>query len=169
MKRKTLFLSMAAAFSLLIYSCGNDKTDETTATTTTTDQATTAPDQGAAGTDATAADPERGIGKYTSVELTHPLDPKMVEQGKTIYDVKCASCHKLSDEKLVGPGWAGITDRHAPEWIMNFLTKTDEMIDKDPKAQAMLEVCMVRMPDQNLTDDDARHTLEFMRKNDNKN
>jgi hypothetical protein len=40
------------------------------------------------------------------------------------------------------------------------------MIDKDPKAQAMLEICMVRMPNQNLSDDDARNILEFMRKND---
>jgi hypothetical protein len=33
----------------------------------------------------------------------------------------------------------------------------------------MMEVCMVRMPNQNLTDDEARHILEFMRKNDGKN
>jgi hypothetical protein len=40
------------------------------------------------------------------------------------------------------------------------------MLSKDPKAQAMLEVCLVRMPNQNLTDEDARSILEFMRKND---
>jgi len=49
---------------------------------------------------------------------------------------------------------------------MNFVTNTDEMITKDPKAQAMLEICLVRMPNQNLTDTDARDLLEFMRKND---
>lgn len=165
MKRKTILLSLATAMSILVYtSCGSDNTTADNTTTTTT--ATT---ETPATTDAAASDPERGIGKYTNVELTHPLDPKMVEEGKTMFDVKCSSCHKLSDEKLVGPGFGGITDRHSPEWIMNFLTNTDEMIDKDPKAQAMLEVCMVRMPDQNLTDDNARHVLEFMRKNDNKN
>jgi mono/diheme cytochrome c family protein len=111
----------------------------------------------------------KGIGKFTNVELTHPLDEKMVEQGKTIYDVKCASCHKLSEEKLVGPGWKGVTDRRQPEWIMNFVTNVDEMLNKDPNAQAMLEVCMVRMPNQNLKDDEARAVLEYMRKNDGKN
>ncbi len=40
------------------------------------------------------------------------------------------------------------------------------MIDKDPKAQAMLEICMVRMPNQNLDDQSARGLYEFMRKND---
>ena len=49
---------------------------------------------------------------------------------------------------------------------MNFATNVDEMLNKDPKAQAMLEVCLVRMPNQNLTDQDARSVLEFMRKND---
>ena len=49
---------------------------------------------------------------------------------------------------------------------MNFVTNTAEMIDKDPKVQAQLELCLVRMPNQTLTDEEARHLLEFMRKND---
>ena len=49
---------------------------------------------------------------------------------------------------------------------MNFATNTDEMLNKDPAAQAMLEECLVRMPNQNLSDEDARGIYEFMRKND---
>ena len=52
---------------------------------------------------------------------------------------------------------------------MNFVTNVDEMLDKDAEAKAMMEVCMVRMPNQNLTDAEARNILEFMRKNDGKN
>ena len=115
-----------------------------------------------------ASDP-KGIGKYTNVELTHPLDEKMVADGKNVYDLKCASCHKLTNEKLVGPGWKGVTDRRTPEWIMNFVTNVDEMIEKDTAAQRMLEQCLVRMPNQNLSEGDARASLEFMRKNDGKN
>jgi mono/diheme cytochrome c family protein len=111
-------------------------------------------------------DPTRGIGKYTKVELGDKLDAAMAESGKKVFDVKCSSCHKLTTEKLVGPGWSGVTSRRAPEWIMNFITNPDEMLDKDPVAQAQLEICLVRMPNQSLTDDDARHLLEFMRQND---
>ena len=111
----------------------------------------------------------KGVGPHQNVELTHPLDETMVASGKGVYDVKCASCHKLTDEKLVGPGWKGVTDRRTPEWIMNFVTNVDEMIEKDPAAQKMLEECLVRMPNQNLSAADARATLEFMRKNDGKN
>jgi hypothetical protein len=43
------------------------------------------------------------------------------------------------------------------------------MIEKDTAAQKMLEECLVRMPNQNLADDEARSVLEFMRQNDGKN
>lgn len=122
----------------------------------------------------TAAHPElkdevennRGIGKFTHVELSSTLNKELADAGKNVYELKCYSCHKLTDEKLVGPGWKGVTERRAPEWIMNFATNTDEMLTNDPQAKALLEICLIRMPNQNLTEDDARKVLEFMREND---
>lgn len=113
-----------------------------------------------------AYDEKRGEGKFTNVKVDATLNATLAAQGDKVYGVKCSSCHKLTDEKLVGPGWKGVTARHTAEWIMNFTTNTDVMLDKDPKAQAQLEICLVRMPNQNLTDDDARSLYEFMRKND---
>jgi hypothetical protein len=49
---------------------------------------------------------------------------------------------------------------------MNFITNPDPMIDKDPKVQAQLEICLVRMPNQSLNDDEARSVLEYMREID---
>lgn len=94
------------------------------------------------------------------------LDAALAENGNKVYGVKCSSCHKTNEEKLVGPGWKGVTGRHTADWILNFITNTDAMLDKDPKAQAQLEICLVRMPNQNLSDDDAKALYEFMRKND---
>lgn len=108
----------------------------------------------------------KGIGKFTDVKITTPLDQDLVKDGEAVYNMKCLACHKLTDEKLVGPGWKGVTKLRTPEWIMNFITNTDEMIDKSPIAQKMLEECLTRMPNQNLSDHDARAVLEFMRKND---
>ncbi|MEP7170636.1 MAG: hypothetical protein ABI855_14795 [Bacteroidota bacterium] len=51
---------------------------------------------------------------------------------------------------------------------MNFITNTSVMLDKDLAAQAEMVTCVVRMPEQNLTDEEARAMLEFMRKNDGK-
>ena len=148
--------------SALIYACGNQNSN--TAAEENTTPADVPKEEGTGGNP--SYDPKRGEGKFTHVEVGEKLDAAMAESGNKVYTVKCAGCHKLTDEKLVGPGWKGVTSRHSAEWIMNFSTNPDVMLDKDPKAQAMLELCLVRMPNQNLSDDDARHVYEFMRKND---
>ena len=163
---KKILLPGIIAF--IITSCGNNSSDEQSQTPSAiaakeksakTDQKET--------TDSVAAyDPKRGEGKFTRVDVSTALNGAMAESGNKVFTVKCSACHKLTDEKLVGPGWKDVTSRHTAEWIMNFATNPDAMIDKDPKAQAMLEICLVRMPNQNLSDDDARAVYEFMRKND---
>ena len=100
------------------------------------------------------------------VKLTNPLDAEMIKGGKGIYDLKCGACHKLTDEKVVGPGWKGVTKRRQPVWIMNMITNVDMMLEKDPEAQKLLEQCLVRMPNQNITEKDARSIVEYMRQND---
>ncbi len=114
-----------------------------------------------------AYDPKRGEGKFDETNVSvGALDAGMATKGKSIAETKCFSCHKTTDEKLVGPGWKGVTTRHTPYWIMNFITNPDPMIDKDPKVQAQLELCLVRMPNQNLTEEESRNIVEFMRQND---
>lgn len=94
------------------------------------------------------------------------LDKTMATTGKATYELKCQSCHRLTEERLVGPGWKDLTKRRQPVWIMNMITNVDMMLETDAEAQKLLETCMVRMPNQNITKDDARSVLEFMRGND---
>jgi cytochrome c len=108
----------------------------------------------------------KGVGRFKNVILQLPLNESMVSKGKAIYESKCFACHKLTSEMLVGPGWAGVTTRRTPEWIMNWITNTRVMLDKDLAAQAEMAICLIRMPNQDLTDDQARNVLEFMRQND---
>jgi len=114
-------------------------------------------------------DPAKGIGQVTTVTLNTPLEQERIPRGKAIYEMKCQACHKLNDQRVVGPGWAGVTKNRKPEWIMNMITNTDIMLDKDPEAQKLLELCLTRMPNQNVSIGDARDILEFMRKNDGEN
>jgi len=104
--------------------------------------------------------------KEGDITLTTPLDQAMVSAGKSTYELKCQSCHRLTEEKLVGPGWKGVTKQRKPLWIMNMITNVDMMLETDAEAQKLLEQCMVRMPNQNITKEDARKVLEFMRSND---
>ena len=104
--------------------------------------------------------------KAGDIQITNPLNAEWVTGGKSIYELKCQSCHRLTEEKLVGPGWKGVTQKRKPEWIMNMITNVDMMLATDAEAQKLLEQCMVRMPNQNLSKEDARKVLEYMRSND---
>jgi len=159
--KKKIVTVLGLALIVFLGACGGPETsgsaDEPAATT---------PSQNAVKEPA-AYDPKRGEGKFDETNVkTGALDAALADKGKSIAQTKCFSCHKTTDEKLVGPGWKGVTTRKTPHWIMNFITNPDPMIDKDPEVQAQLELCLVRMPNQNLSEDEARSILEFMRQND---
>ncbi len=156
---KILFAFLVLTFFM---ACGGDKK-----TSTESNGAESSGTTESKAPDTETYDPNRGEGKHTEESLAlGPLDAAKAEMGEKIQGVKCASCHKLGDERLVGPGWKGVTERRKAAWLMNFITNPDPMIDKDPELQAQLELCLVRMPNQSLSDDEARNILEFMRKND---
>ena len=163
MKYTLIIFSLLALF----IACAGEKKTDDKADSTKANEETSTP----ASKNPEEYDPKRGEGKWSSdnVAVGATLDATMAAEGEKIAQVKCASCHKLTAERLVGPGWAGVTKRRAPEWIMNFITNPDPMISKDPAVQAQLELCLVRMPNQNLADNEARAILEFMRKNDGVN
>lgn len=154
-------LSLIAVVVTILISCGEKKSSDDFSTPSKSGETETP-----ATSDPSTYDPNRGEGKHTTVEFGVSLDQAMATKGEEVASVKCTSCHKLTDEKLVGPGWKGVTERRKPEWIMNFITNPDPMIDKDPELQAQLELCLVRMPNQGLGDAEAREILEYMRKND---
>jgi len=115
---------------------------------------------------ATPVDDGKGIGEVKEVTLNTPLEQDRILRGKSVFEMKCAACHQLTDKRVVGPGWKDITKRRKPEWIMNMITNVEVMLDKDPEAQKLLELCLTRMPNQNVSIEDARDILEFMRQND---
>lgn len=154
--KSILATALLISGSLFYAACNNEeKPKEETTTTTKTEEPTTNQTE-VHGTEVKPGD----------VTLTTPLNQEWVKAGKSTYDLKCQSCHKLTEERLVGPGWAGVTKRREPHWIMNMITNVDMMLETDPEAQKLLEQCLVRMPNQNISLDDARQILEFMRSND---
>ena len=91
-----------------------------------------------------------------------PVDATLAAQGEEIYTTRCTTCHKM-DERYIGPALAGLMDRRSPEWVMNMILAPDKMIASDPEAQALLAEYNVPMTNQNLTQDEARAVLEYLR------
>jgi len=109
---------------------------------------------------------DKGIGPITEVKLG-PIDQNLVKKGKEIFDSKCASCHKL-EERYVGPPLKGVTKRRKPEWIMNMILNPTEMEQKDPIAKQLLAEYLTQMTFQNVSQEDARAILEYLRSIDEK-
>lgn len=148
-----------ATLTFALFSCGGDK--QTDSIPSESGDAIVETDAQMEA-DAAKYDPNRGLGKHEDVDVSK-FDPAMAAAGKSLAEVKCTSCHKTTDERLVGPGWLGVTKRQTPAWIMNFISNPDPMIDVDPELQKQLELCLVRMPNQGLNDTEAREVLEYMR------
>jgi mono/diheme cytochrome c family protein len=162
--KKKIIVALLLAMPLFYAACsGGSSTDDSSAGTS----GNTSETSGTSSGNASSYDPTRGEGKFDATNVTvGALDVAMADKGNVIAQTKCLSCHKTTSEKLVGPGWKGVTERRTPHWIMNFITNPDPMIDKDPEVQAQLELCLVRMPNQNLAENEARSILEYMRQND---
>ncbi len=147
-----------ALFLAVLTSCGNEKPREDNAAGNETNSGNAAaretPDEG------------KGIGEVKEVTLNTPLEQDRVKRGIAIYEMKCQACHRLDDKRVVGPGWKDVTKNRKPEWIMNMITNVDVMLDQDEEARKLLELCLMRMPNQNVSVGDARDILEFMRQND---
>ncbi len=153
MKKVLAILALSAVFS-----CGGEKTQESSDEQyETSEPKSNVPKSIAEG---------KGVGEVKTVELTTPLDQERIARGKAVYEMKCQACHRLDKQRVVGPGWEGLTTKRKPEWIMNMITNVDMMLEQDPEAQKLLEECLTRMPNQNVSVGDARDILEYMRQND---
>jgi cytochrome c551/c552 len=104
---------------------------------------------------------ENGIGPIRSVTL-NDIDSALAEKGKELFAVKCSACHKMG-ERYVGPALADVTERRTGAYIMNMILNPEEMIQTHPEAKALFAKFMTPMANQNLTEDEARAVLEFLR------
>lgn len=164
--QKKLLFSVLSGVMFMLASCGGDPStssgqEEQSSSTVESSEAPVS-----SVVDANAKSDSKGVGKFTSVQIGE-LDKGLAEKGKAIFESKCASCHKTAADKLVGPGMKGVTERRTPEWIMNMITNPEEMTKKDPVAKALFEEHLIQMTFQNVSDDEAREILEFLRQNDN--
>jgi mono/diheme cytochrome c family protein len=151
---KFSFLSILLAL-LLVSACGQSDDDQTSATADQTS------DNGL-----TAFQLEHGIGPITE-DVTLDLDDvDKIEQGRQIFDSKCAACHQMS-ERFVGPALGDVTDRRSNEFILNMILNPSDMARKHPEGMKMLADFMTPMPFQNVTEEEAKAILIFLHQQSN--
>ena len=159
MINRTTGVVSAVLFAMILYvGCsGEEKKPETTSA---------APETAAAAAEASDPMKDKGVGPVSSVSLGD-IDDKMAEDGKSVFEAKCTSCHKI-EAKHVGPALAGVTTRRAPEWIMNMMLNPGDITQQDPIAKELLATYIAPMANQSLTQEEARKVLEYFRSIDKK-
>lgn len=153
MRNKILSLATITAL-LLMYSCGNNEKKNEESSEAPQSMVQDAP-----------KDDGQGFGKFKNITLA-ALDEKLAAQGKIVFEAKCSSCHNTTDVKKTGPGLKGVTERRQPAWILNQITNPAEMTQKDPTAKELLATYLTQMTFQDVSDDQAKQLLEFLREND---
>jgi mono/diheme cytochrome c family protein len=139
------FLIIPAVLSLLLLGCGGQ------------------PEQPAVDTGGLSQDEfENGIGPVKEAVTLGAIDPALAEKGKTVFEQKCLSCHKLG-EKFIGPDLSQVLSRRTPRYVLNMILNPDEMTKRHPVAKKLLAEYLAPMAQQNLTQDEARAVLEHIR------
>ena len=105
---------------------------------------------------------EHGIGPITEVVALGAPDHELAEDGKELFDTKCSACHKLG-ERYVGPALGDVLARRSPAYVLNMMLNPQEMYEKHPIAKGLLAEYLSFMPNQGLTQEQARAVVEYLR------
>ncbi|MCF8368054.1 MAG: cytochrome c [Bacteroidales bacterium] len=86
------------------------------------------------------------------------------DEGKDIFQIKCAACHTVGNGRLVGPDLQGITEKRNQDWLIAFIKSSTAMIKSgDADAVAISkEYNGLLMPDNPYSDAQILSVLSFI-------
>jgi cytochrome c len=96
------------------------------------------------------------------VILQASVDKTLVSGGEKVFEQKCSACHKMT-ERYVGPALGDVTKRRSPAFVMNMALNPLGMVEKHPEAKKLLGEYFVAMPNQDISQDEARQVVEYLR------
>ena len=156
------FLTLIAAVALFsLTSCGGEKKTDKTPAKQETKKKETTPTSSKIDLNAPTLD-NKGIGPIKSVKLEDKIDDSMVAKGKELFKTNCTACHKIK-KRYIGPALKDVTKRRSPEWIMNMIMNSMEMLEKDPVAKALIAEYNAPMAQQQIPEKEVRAILEYLR------
>ncbi|MBI4181079.1 MAG: cytochrome c [Chloroflexi bacterium] len=98
-----------------------------------------------------------------SIQVAPVYAATPAEQGQTIFEQKCKSCHTIGSGRLVGPDLKGVTTNRDMEWLISFITTPDKLIAQgDPIAQQMVQQYGLPMPNLGISNYDAQAILAYI-------
>jgi mono/diheme cytochrome c family protein len=109
-------------------------------------------------------------GPAPTVNADFRVDATLAQLGGSVYQNKgCYMCHRIGDGRAAGPDLFGVTERRPIEWLTKFLKDTDDMLNSDDVAKALLaEFHHQRMPNIPMTDQQIQGLIHYLQDTANK-
>lgn len=97
---------------------------------------------------------------YSSSHAYAAVSP---ENGKTVFEQKCKSCHTIGGGRSVGPDLKGMNTGQDGDWIVRFIVAPDKLIaQNDARAKQLLQEYGFPMPNLGVSEEDARSILAYI-------
>lgn len=85
-------------------------------------------------------------------------------EGKAIFDEKCAGCHTIGGGNRIGPDLKDVANRRDLQWIKDFISDPAKMIASDPIAQQLLkDYNNITMPNLGLSPTQVDGLVEYLK------
>jgi mono/diheme cytochrome c family protein len=110
----------------------------------------------------TAFELEHGVGPITAPVELGTIDPAMATRGEELFQYNCEACHMLED-RFVGPPLGRVLERRSAAFVMNMILNPEQMAREHPEGQKLLAEYPLVMPYQNISEDEARAIVEYLR------
>ena len=105
---------------------------------------------------------KNGYGPIKQELTVDPINEKLAASGEKIFNKTCYRCHRLN-ERYTGPPLGGVTAFRSPAFIMNMILNPEENIRRHAGVQALQKQYYTIMTNQDLSIDEARAVLEYLR------
>jgi len=88
-----------------------------------------------------------------------------IKNGEKLFKSYCAACHSAGNNKLVGPGLAGVSEKYDREWLYKWIKNSTELIESgDADAVAIYEEFnKMMMPAQPVNNQEIDDILAYIK------
>jgi cytochrome c551/c552 len=151
---------LALALSAALAGCGGSNTPKAGS------------DQAATNTPATSAPSAGAMPDKSPLDVgpraadQGPPDAGAAAQGEKLFTTKgCSACHAFG-RRLTCPDLAGVTHRRTAQWMQSQILHPEVMTKSDPISHALFAQFALQMPNQHLTEDEAKAVIEYFKTRD---
>ena len=93
-----------------------------------------------------------------------PVDGAKAAEGEKLFQSKACSTYHGFGRRITCPDLNGVTMRRSAQWMEHQILHPELMTQQDPIAHQLLAQYSLQMPNQKLTEAEAKAVIEFLKR-----